>query len=44
MKTIIIDNELYLDRIVKVFFNDEAIPDQFKDESKYALVIIGGER
>lgn len=35
-----IDGELYVDTEVKVFFNDQEIPDEFKDKSKYTIVIV----
>ena len=40
MKLKIIDGEQYLDRETKVFFSDQEIPDEFKDATKYELVII----
>lgn len=35
-----IDHELYLKRVTKVFFDDEIIPDEFKDSTKYDIVIV----
>ena len=40
MKVKEVDGELYLDKEVKVFFQDEIIPEKYKDETKYSLVIL----
>lgn len=40
MKLKNIDGELYLDREVKVFFDDQEIPEEYKDATKYDIVIV----
>ena len=35
-----VDGELYLDKEVKVFFDDQKIPEKYKDASLYHLVIV----
>lgn len=44
MKLKNIDGELYLDREVKVFFQDDIIPEEYKDATKWDLVIIRSNR
>lgn len=44
MKLKSIDGELYLDRISKVFFHDDIIPDEFKDATKYDVFILDSNR
>lgn len=44
MKLKNVDGELYLDRISKVFFKDDIIPDEFKDATKYDVFVLDGNR
>lgn len=39
-----VDGELYLDRISKVFFRDDIIPNEFKDATKYDIFILDSNR
>lgn len=44
MKLKSIDGELYLDRISKVFFKDDIIPEEYKDATKYDVFILDRDR
>lgn len=44
MKLKNVDGELYLDRKVKVFFNDDIIPEEYKDRTIWDIVIIDHPR
>lgn len=39
-KVKLVDKELYLKKETKVFFDDQVVPEEFKDPIKYDLVII----
>jgi hypothetical protein len=44
MKLKNVDGEWYLDRISKVFFKDDIIPDEFKDATKYDVFVLDSNR
>ena len=39
-----VDGEIYLDRISKVFFKDDIIPEQYKDATKYDVFVLDSNR
>ena len=44
MKLKTIDGEQYLDRISKVFFKDDVIPEEFLDKTKYDVFVLENNR
>lgn len=44
MKLKNVDGEWYLDRISKVFFKDDIIPEQYKDATKYDVFVLDSNR
>lgn len=44
MKLKKVDGELYVDKKTKVFFQNDIIPQEFQDKTKYDIVIIQSNR